>query len=368
MPRPFPRAVAAFAVACALLVAPTPPTQQPANADSLGTLQQQVVKLRGQADRASAALAKSTRRYEDGKARLRSTQRRLLDVARDEQRAQDDVDLAHERLVAFAVSSYTTPVGDEIGAVLTGALTNRRTGRSTTDIRYVTATQADAVDTYTAELDRQAALRRHAKALEREASSQQARLAGQHRALRADSKRLTDQLLARLDRLTLRLVKADRYAAAFRVSRERQDRGGDDAPACDKPTVTGFPNGLIPMALLCSLPAKGEYLRADAARAFWLLDTAYRLRFGSHICVTDGYRPLGEQYAVYRTKPALAAVPGTSRHGRGVAVDLGCGIQNFGSTQFRWMKRNAPMFGWVHPAWAESNPFEPWHWEYVGRG
>ena len=29
--------------------------------------------------------------------------------------------------------------------------------------------------------------------------------------------------------------------------------------------------------------------------------------------------------------PSLAAVPGTSRHGLGIALDLGCGVEPFGS-------------------------------------
>jgi hypothetical protein len=29
--------------------------------------------------------------------------------------------------------------------------------------------------------------------------------------------------------------------------------------------------------------------------------------------------------------PSLAAVPGTSRHGLGIALDLGCGVERFGS-------------------------------------
>ena len=62
------------------------------------------------------------------------------------------------------------------------------------------------------------------------------------------------------------------------------------------------------------------------------------------------------------------AVPGTSRHGYGVALDLGCGVEQFGTDAHRWMKDNGPRFGWVHPAWAEpggSMP-EPWHWEFAG--
>jgi hypothetical protein len=28
------------------------------------------------------------------------------------------------------------------------------------------------------------------------------------------------------------------------------------------------------------------------------------------------------------------------------------------------MEAHAGKYGWIHPAWAYSNPFEPWHWEF----
>jgi LAS superfamily LD-carboxypeptidase LdcB len=84
--------------------------------------------------------------------------------------------------------------------------------------------------------------------------------------------------------------------------------------------------------------------------------------------VTDSYRSYEAQVDVFARKPQLAAVPGTSRHGFGVALDLGCGVESFGTEAHRWMQANGPRFGWVHPSWAApggSMP-EPWHWEHVG--
>ena len=75
-----------------------------------------------------------------------------------------------------------------------------------------------------------------------------------------------------------------------------------------------------------------------------------------------------EQVALYASKPNLAAVPGTSNHGLGVAVDLCGGIESFGTVQHQWLFTHAPLFGWFHPLWAEptgSRP-EPWHWEFSG--
>jgi LAS superfamily LD-carboxypeptidase LdcB len=64
---------------------------------------------------------------------------------------------------------------------------------------------------------------------------------------------------------------------------------------------------------------------------------------------------------------AFAAVPGTSRHGWGRAVDFEdqLGKLTFDSPGYAWLKAHAAAYGFVHPAWAEpggSSP-EPWHWE-----
>lgn len=140
--------------------------------------------------------------------------------------------------------------------------------------------------------------------------------------------------------------------------------GGD----CDTTiNLTGYANGLIPPAALCPLPSSpGQMLRSDAANAFTALNTAYRAQFGRDICVTDSYRSLASQIDVKKRKPGLAAKPGTSKHGLGIALDLGCGIQNFNTPQYRWMDANAPRYGWVNPDWARpggSGPLEAWHWQ-----
>lgn len=130
-----------------------------------------------------------------------------------------------------------------------------------------------------------------------------------------------------------------------------------------------YRNGQIPLEALCPVwAAPGQRLRPDAAFAFSSLSQAYAAEFGTPICITDSYRTLEEQVAVRAAKPTLAAVPGTSNHGWGAATDLCGGIQTFGSPQHEWMRQNAPLYGWFHPAWAQqggSRP-EPWHWEYGG--
>jgi hypothetical protein len=63
-------------------------------------------------------------------------------------------------------------------------------------------------------------------------------------------------------------------------------------------------------------------------------------------------------------KGNLAAVPGTSNHGWGTALDLS--IPAFpkanNDPQFRWLKKHALRFGFHN----NDSPSEPWHWDYEG--
>jgi hypothetical protein len=132
----------------------------------------------------------------------------------------------------------------------------------------------------------------------------------------------------------------------------------------------GHQNGRIPAVALCPIAAApGHLLRCDAAAAFEALAGAYSQRFGSRISVTDSYRDYPTQVVLKRRKGRMAATPGTSNHGWGLAVDLGGGINSFGTVQHEWMRANAPRFGWIHPSWARSTGSlpEPWHWEYQAR-
>jgi cell wall-associated NlpC family hydrolase len=130
----------------------------------------------------------------------------------------------------------------------------------------------------------------------------------------------------------------------------------------------GYPNGLIPPSAMCPLGVSGHSLRCDAAAAYRAMSAAYAAAFGSPICITDSYRTYGSQVRLYGQKPTLAAVPGTSNHGWGLAVDLCGGIENYGTAPYNWLKANAGRFGFLHPDWAEpgNGREEPWHWEYAG--
>lgn len=132
---------------------------------------------------------------------------------------------------------------------------------------------------------------------------------------------------------------------------------------------SGFSNGQIPLDRMCAPTWDSvERFRCDARESLTALNAAYRATFGVNLPITDSYRSYDEQVLLKQQKPSLAATPGTSIHGWGLAADLGGGINVFGSAQHNWMRANANRFGWYHPAWAQfygSLP-EPWHWEYAG--
>jgi hypothetical protein len=176
----------------------------------------------------------------------------------------------------------------------------------------------------------------------------------------------TQQATADAARDAQLLVMADSYASGVPgAGRGVTGPVGD----CAGGDVAAFPNGRIPMALLCPVwGTPGRYLRADAAYAFERLSRAYAQVFGTPICVASAYRSYEDQVRVYAERPGLAAKPGSSNHGWGTAADLCGGIQSFGSTTHAWMLTNAPLFGWFHPSWAEPSGSlpEPWHWEFGG--
>ena len=139
------------------------------------------------------------------------------------------------------------------------------------------------------------------------------------------------------------------------------------APLCTQDTGD-YANGMFPATALCAVRGfPGHMMRPAAARALNALATAYRKDTGTNLCVTDTYRSYAAQVDVKGRKPTLAATPGTSNHGLGLAVDLCGGIDSFGTLQHQWMQQHAPLFGFYHPSWAQpggSKP-EPWHWEFA---
>jgi hypothetical protein len=127
-----------------------------------------------------------------------------------------------------------------------------------------------------------------------------------------------------------------------------------------------YPNGRIPASALCPIGQPGQMLRCDAARDWRRLAAAYRVHFGVPLLVTDSYRSYAAQVSCRERKGDLCAVPGTSNHGRGLAVDLAGPAHLYGTAEHAWLERYGAAYGWVWPPWAHPNGAkpEPWHWQY----
>lgn len=68
--------------------------------------------------------------------------------------------------------------------------------------------------------------------------------------------------------------------------------------------------------------------------------------------ITDGWRSYDAQVALKKKKPTLAATPGRSVHGLGLASDL-----KLSTAQYNWLKQNGSKFGII------NLPGETWHWQ-----
>ncbi|WP_146819078.1 M15 family metallopeptidase [Actinotalea fermentans] len=188
---------------------------------------------------------------------------------------------------------------------------------------------------------------------------------------------LSTQVAALSDDVAAELADAEEAAAARRAEQEAKRLQAEQAAlqaalarmSTRIAATDAAPNGEIPVELLCRPRFTSVLLRCDAAQALDQLNAAYRAAFGRDLAVSGGYRTFAEQQQARSTKGDLAALPGTSNHGRGLAVDFSDfgSVGQFDDPDYLWMVANAPQYGWIHPAAmgpGGSGPLEPWHWEF----
>ncbi|WP_312295143.1 M15 family metallopeptidase [Dermacoccus nishinomiyaensis] len=145
-------------------------------------------------------------------------------------------------------------------------------------------------------------------------------------------------------------------------------------------------NGRLPMSAVTRLPSwsvnvsnlphEPRYLSRAAAVGYLGLAAAFKARFGVALTITEAYRTLSRQQLLYRTLGyPRAAVPGTSNHGLGNAIDFGIARTNainsplyFGRSYDVWLTANSKRWGFDRPDYMDrrgSNP-EWWHYNFVG--
>nr|WP_242504066.1 M15 family metallopeptidase [Promicromonospora panici] len=100
-------------------------------------------------------------------------------------------------------------------------------------------------------------------------------------------------------------------------------------------------------------------LRCDAAERLTTLSDEFERVFGYPSPITDSYRTYAQQVILAGTKPHLAAIPGTSNHGWGLAVDLGHPIAGDSSAEYAWLREQGPDYGWDSPSWGRLGGMKP---------
>ncbi|WIB69804.1 tape measure protein [Curtobacterium sp. MCBD17_026] len=98
-------------------------------------------------------------------------------------------------------------------------------------------------------------------------------------------------------------------------------------------------------------------LMQKAAASAW--NNAYRAS-GGVLRLTEGYRDLKAQqyrWSLFKNGGNLAATPGTSVHGFGLAADVAGGQD--------WLRANGAKYGWANTGLGFSQR-EPWHFEFKG--
>jgi hypothetical protein len=196
-----------------------------------------------------------------------------------------------------------------------------------------------------------------------------------------DAERLAE-VKARRDELEA-ILEAPKRAAARKAKAEAEAKAKADAEAAARaraeaaqtPGPIGPPTGGYPAV---SCPGGGS-ITVDGSLAHNLqamLLTAWR--DGVNLC-GGGYRDRDQQvrlriehcgssaYAIYQMPSGSCspptAIPGTSMHERGLAIDFQCAGQPMSgrsSPCFAWMAAHAATFG------LSNLPSEPWHWSVDG--
>lgn len=126
-----------------------------------------------------------------------------------------------------------------------------------------------------------------------------------------------------------------------------------EVPKSEMKKVTGYPGyGAAGSGLMHKSVADKFQSMLDAAK-----------KDGHGIGINDTYRTYADQVYMKRTKGYLAATPGTSNHGYGLAADV-----NYTNAGFKWLWANAGKFGFKPlSGWGLSpntpDKAEAWHWE-----
>lgn len=124
-------------------------------------------------------------------------------------------------------------------------------------------------------------------------------------------------------------------------------------------TITGSAKSPNVLSSNETVVVEGSFrLRPDAAKAYLDMKRA-AASDGISISLESAWRDSAKQAQLYKAyvegRGNYAAAPGTSKHEKGIAIDLRNGIS--------WAQRNGSRFGWINTGASFPQP-EPWHFEF----
>lgn len=345
------------------LAATTPPAPSPSPSPSAVELLNPSGELIAARDRVTAlAAAAESAALENAKAaKDAAAARDLADEARAEaDEATVTADAARAALGTYAASAYINGgTSATLAATLDAESPSDLLSRQNT-LDAVAANSADLVRVLrAAQAGADAATRRADAAL------RSARAAEERATLAASAAKAA---LSEAETLVAAMTAAEAAAQTEAMLRARAAA----LAASPGAPVTGdrvpveylvYGNGRIPAEALSEVSGTGGHrLWPPAARSLESLLAAAQAD-GITIGVTDSYRPYEVQVDLVARKGlysqgGLAATPGTSDHGWGIATDLALSAQ-----ALEWMRSHAAAFGYV-----EDVPRETWHWAYYPTG
>ena len=161
--------------------------------------------------------------------------------------------------------------------------------------------------------------------------------------------------------------------------RRTSNAGTKNSKGYTRAQVMKQKNGQISTAMLAAIPWDKEktLIAAPVLSDLTRLNSAFKKQFGKNLDIDLAYRTLDTQKYYYQDLgPFIAAKPGTSNHGWGLAIDVPeTRDYSFRGKYYKWLKANSHKYNWVHQKYLEEyktngskNPYaEAWHFEYAGK-
>jgi len=145
-------------------------------------------------------------------------------------------------------------------------------------------------------------------------------------------------------------------------------------PQLTESAQTGYVNKQSKPITCCTI---GPFLLEKNTAYDYILMSNAAAKDGIGLKIRSGFRTMEEQTALYneRKNPAVAkvkgvaAVPGTSNHQSGIAIDIAVNmtkadyIAGIRSAEYLWLEKFGAEFGFDHKEGAQVN--EPWHWTHL---